>query len=407
MHLGVVPGHPASHGCIRLPAGFAAKLWGMTKIGERVVISPHDVAPSEFSHPLLPTPMMRIQGDADKTASVTNVQEASVVPVQAPLVNPRQFADQLKAKTAAEAAAAIKAVKDASMAVAEKRQESARATSEFRAAEKALALAQTKADAAESAYEKAAAAASAKREEFEKAAAGSADANGAARPDTDRLAKARDDAEAARETAAATKAGADAALAEASARLQTAQSVSDARATELEQAIRHSSDATAAAQAATKAEKEAVLRQSPISVLISKKDKRVYVRQGLTPIFDAPVNVRDPDAPLGSHLYIATAPDSDGVSLKWSVVSLPIRGGEERVERPKKSKSLDERAWTATKTHGTVSSPTEALERIEIAPEIRDRIAERLWAGGSMIISDQPPSSETGAVGTDLTVKMR
>jgi len=24
MHLGVVPGHPASHGCIRLPAGFAA-----------------------------------------------------------------------------------------------------------------------------------------------------------------------------------------------------------------------------------------------------------------------------------------------------------------------------------------------------------------------------------------------
>jgi len=40
MHLGVVPGHPASHGCIRLPAGFAAKLWGLTKIGERVVISP-------------------------------------------------------------------------------------------------------------------------------------------------------------------------------------------------------------------------------------------------------------------------------------------------------------------------------------------------------------------------------
>ena len=31
MHLGVVPGHPASHGCIRLPAAFAAKLWGMTR----------------------------------------------------------------------------------------------------------------------------------------------------------------------------------------------------------------------------------------------------------------------------------------------------------------------------------------------------------------------------------------
>ena len=59
MHLGVVPGHPASHGCIRLPAAFAAKLWGMTRIGERVVISPHDVFPAEFEHPLLPAPMMR------------------------------------------------------------------------------------------------------------------------------------------------------------------------------------------------------------------------------------------------------------------------------------------------------------------------------------------------------------
>ncbi len=54
MHLGVVPGHPASHGCIRLPAAFAARLWGMTRIGERVVISPHDISPSEFDHPLLP-----------------------------------------------------------------------------------------------------------------------------------------------------------------------------------------------------------------------------------------------------------------------------------------------------------------------------------------------------------------
>ncbi len=59
LHLGVVPGYPASHGCIRLPAGFAERLWGMTKIGERVVVSPHEVAPAEISHPSLPVPKMQ------------------------------------------------------------------------------------------------------------------------------------------------------------------------------------------------------------------------------------------------------------------------------------------------------------------------------------------------------------
>src|SRR5262249_30569976 len=59
MHLGVVPGYPASHGCIRLPAGSAERLWGLTKIGERVVISPHELTPSTISHPLLPVPKMQ------------------------------------------------------------------------------------------------------------------------------------------------------------------------------------------------------------------------------------------------------------------------------------------------------------------------------------------------------------
>ena len=37
-HAGVVPGHPASHGCIRLPAGMAKALYGMTKLGDSVDI---------------------------------------------------------------------------------------------------------------------------------------------------------------------------------------------------------------------------------------------------------------------------------------------------------------------------------------------------------------------------------
>ena len=39
MHAGHLPGHPASHGCIRLPAKFAEQLYGLTKRGEIVAIS--------------------------------------------------------------------------------------------------------------------------------------------------------------------------------------------------------------------------------------------------------------------------------------------------------------------------------------------------------------------------------
>ena len=37
-HAGVVPGYPASHGCIRLPAGMAKALYAMTKVGDVVEI---------------------------------------------------------------------------------------------------------------------------------------------------------------------------------------------------------------------------------------------------------------------------------------------------------------------------------------------------------------------------------
>jgi lipoprotein-anchoring transpeptidase ErfK/SrfK len=38
LHGGANPGYPASHGCVRLPMKFAEKLYGLTKIGSKVVI---------------------------------------------------------------------------------------------------------------------------------------------------------------------------------------------------------------------------------------------------------------------------------------------------------------------------------------------------------------------------------
>jgi lipoprotein-anchoring transpeptidase ErfK/SrfK len=39
LHAGALPGHPASHGCVRLPKAFAKLLYGATKVGTTVTIT--------------------------------------------------------------------------------------------------------------------------------------------------------------------------------------------------------------------------------------------------------------------------------------------------------------------------------------------------------------------------------
>ena len=45
LHGGHLPGYPASHGCVRLPNAFAAKLFAATRIGTEVVIGEPDGPP--------------------------------------------------------------------------------------------------------------------------------------------------------------------------------------------------------------------------------------------------------------------------------------------------------------------------------------------------------------------------
>ena len=56
LHGGPLPGYAASHGCVRMPFGFAEKLFDKVRIGTRVIISPSDAEPVEFSHPALFVP---------------------------------------------------------------------------------------------------------------------------------------------------------------------------------------------------------------------------------------------------------------------------------------------------------------------------------------------------------------
>ncbi|WP_291559089.1 L,D-transpeptidase family protein [Bradyrhizobium sp.] len=150
-------------------------------------------------------------------------------------------------------------------------------------------------------------------------------------------------------------------------------------------------DAVAAAETARSAAAEAarqVMRElEPVSVLISRKTQRLYVRQGFEPVLDVPVTILDPDRPIGTHIFTAMERTGGEAGLRWSVVSLQ-----------------------AGRSHGSVSeqqgpgpaSARSALDRIVIPQDALDRIAA-ITPRSSLIVTDEALSSETGK-GTDFVV---
>src|SRR5471030_1508671 len=93
LHGGPLPGYAASHGCVRMPYGFAEKLFDKTWIGMRVIISPNDAEPIEFSHPALFMPNQESLAAApakvealarEATEAVKMADEAKKVATKAP-----------------------------------------------------------------------------------------------------------------------------------------------------------------------------------------------------------------------------------------------------------------------------------------------------------------------------------
>src|SRR6185312_5818920 len=58
LHAGLLPGYPASHGCVRMPFEFAQRLFDLTKIGMRVIVARTDVRPIGIDHPALFKPKL-------------------------------------------------------------------------------------------------------------------------------------------------------------------------------------------------------------------------------------------------------------------------------------------------------------------------------------------------------------
>jgi peptidoglycan hydrolase-like protein with peptidoglycan-binding domain len=84
LHEGKVPNYPASHGCVRLPNGFAKTLFSMTERGAHVIITDEPVTPRTISHANLFTPRQPVpEGGLLSDAELRPTKiEASLKPVE-------------------------------------------------------------------------------------------------------------------------------------------------------------------------------------------------------------------------------------------------------------------------------------------------------------------------------------
>jgi hypothetical protein len=278
LHAGVLPGYPASHGCIRLTEDFAVQLWRLSKLGNRVIIAREDVRPVEISHPQL----FRQKRKPDLSVSLGTSGEV--------------------VKTAHTTA--VPAVDDFIKPV--------------------------------------------------KVAGMGADAQASPQP----------------------------AMAEQPSGTGGVPNVEP---------------------------KPPAPKPEPISIFISRKQEKLFVRQGYEPLFESAVTIRNPERPLGTHVFTAVEffKENSG-AMRWIVVSFPDepsnRTERARIEpRPSRHSEREAKRSKLVPPPPSVERASAALERIEIPQEAAERIAELLLPKSSLIISDQPLSEETDS-DTDFIV---
>ena len=153
--------------------------------------------------------------------------------------------------------------------------------------------------------------------------------------------------------------------------------------------------ATADSQAAGSAP-SAVAPQKvvPISVFVSRKLSRLFVRRGFTPLFDVPVEIQNLEEPLGTHVFTVMESENEGSAVRWSVVSIPEQSTSANSAKQRKApkQQIVESVPSVPSSHDANA----ALDRLAVPPDAVEQISELLTPGSSLIISDYGVSSETG-----------
>ena len=156
------------------------------------------------------------------------------------------------------------------------------------------------------------------------------------------------------------------------------------------------------------AERASELQKLPISILISKADGKVIVRHGFRQVFEAPVVIRDPDRPLGTHVYTALEFKDGGDTMRWQAVSVPASGQSIR-QLAQGLARLAQRGRAALS--GSPADRRRRPPRRSTASSCRrtrwTASREMLSPGTSLIVSDHGHNREMRAVGTDFIVLTR
>jgi hypothetical protein len=151
---------------------------------------------------------------------------------------------------------------------------------------------------------------------------------------------------------------------------------------------------------------------APITVFVSRKTGKLYVRRQFVPLFDAPVVIAHPEQPLGTHVFTAMEYLADGSTFRWNLISLPgessARSRDEAQPQAYSGKWRQREQYAAKPVLDPPppDTPQRALARIEIPPDVIERISELMVAGSTLIVSDHDLGEETGK-GTDFIVVTR
>jgi hypothetical protein len=267
LHGGPLPGYAASHGCVRLPYGFAEKLFGKTRLGMRVIISPNDAEPVELSHPSLFQP---------------NTAAIAAAPTRAePLA--REAAEAIKAADDAKKAAATAGRETASLTASLRKLEQRKRSADADLARADKAVTSAKTDEARAKAE----------ERKQKAAARAAEV--AAQFDT-----AKEGAKAKLDAAAAAK--------------------DNAKAAE----VRKAAATKAASEAKLALEPVSIYISRATQKLYVRRNTHKPAPDGGGTVYDTsievPVTIRDPGQRIGTHVFTAMA--RSGMGLRWSAVTI-------------------------------------------------------------------------------------
>ena len=266
LHGGPLPGHAASHGCVRMPYDFAEKLFNKTRIGMRVIISPNDAALVEFSHPALFVP---------------NAQAVAAAPARAQALA-REAAEAAKKADEAKKAAATAAREAASLAASLRKLECGSSPAPTQSSRRPTRRSPPQRRPAK-----------ARAEDLKQRAATNAAQVGT------QLNRAKADAKSKLDAASATK---DAAKA--------AETKKDAA-------------ATAASEAKLALDPVSVYISRATQKLYVRRNTHQRWPDG-GEVFDAtievPVTIRNPDKPIGTHVFTAMA--RSDARLRWTAVTI-------------------------------------------------------------------------------------